>query len=262
MKTKPIIFSIFCLNFLVLQAKPHINTDLNALQQLANQGLTTKNDTIRLHFGCGQTHFKGYINIDFPPSHHTAQQTVKADIFGDITQLKFPANSIDEIRSHHLFEHFDRPTALALLSKWHEWLKIGGKIVIETPDLEKCVAIVNNNLYSYTQKQITLRHLFGSHEASWAYHYDGWYEEKFRHTLSQFGFEQINITKIVNPGWELVPNVMVTATKQKKLTPEKYASIASDLLRDSLVNNTEIRMHYIWNESYKKAISQMHLEDA
>jgi predicted SAM-dependent methyltransferase len=65
----------------------------------------------KLHLGCGQRHLEGYINIDFPASEHSVQDKSVADIQADITQLSYPASSIDEVRLHHVFEHFPRPVA-------------------------------------------------------------------------------------------------------------------------------------------------------
>jgi len=85
---------------------------------------------IKLHLGCGETYLPGYINIDFPPSQHTVQKQPKADLYADIRQLSYPSESVEEIRLHHVFEHFDRPTALRLLIDWYEWLKEGGSRII------------------------------------------------------------------------------------------------------------------------------------
>lgn len=62
----------------------------------------------------------------------------KADVFADIRQLEYPENSISEIRSHHLFEHFSRAEAIDLLLKWRKWLKPNGILRIETPDFYRC----------------------------------------------------------------------------------------------------------------------------
>lgn len=80
---------------------------------------------VRLHLGCGEQHFSGYVNIDHPSDQHNVMRSV-ADIQADVRHLDFPDGSIDEIRLHHVFEHFPRVVALALLIRWHRWLKVGG----------------------------------------------------------------------------------------------------------------------------------------
>lgn len=88
----------------------------------------------KLHLGCGRRYLEGYINIDYPLGEQTVQTDLVADKYEDITRLSYPTDSIDEIRLHHVFEHFTRTDALALLCRWREWLKPGGLLRIETPD--------------------------------------------------------------------------------------------------------------------------------
>jgi len=90
----------------------------------------------RIHLGCGEVYLPGYVNIDLPPQHQTVMRKIKADIYADISRFYCVTNSIEEIRLHHVFEHFDRPTALQLLISWYLMLKDLGHLVIETPDFE------------------------------------------------------------------------------------------------------------------------------
>lgn len=80
---------------------------------------------LKLHLGCGDNYLAGYLNIDLPPSRQTVVKT-KADLYADIRVLDYPEGSVDEIRSHHVFEHFSRQEALKLLANWRRWLKVGG----------------------------------------------------------------------------------------------------------------------------------------
>jgi predicted SAM-dependent methyltransferase len=150
--------------------------------------------SLRLHLGCGTTYLDGYVNIDFPTSEHTIAR-VKADRYEDLRTLQYPEGTVDEVRSHHVFEHFDRATALTLLARWRRWLKVGGTLVIETPDFEGCA---KDFLAAKTldKKSELLRHIFGSEEAAWAIHYDGWFEEKFRFVFEKLGFEVMNVDKM------------------------------------------------------------------
>lgn len=211
--------------------------------------LKMKQGKIKLHLGCGQQYFDEYINIDFPSEKHTAQTKSVADFHYDITKLYFPDNSVDEIRLHHVFEHFDRAVALALLVNWYNWLKPGGHLIIETPDLEACFNILNSKEYEYKEKQIVLRHLFGSHEADWAVHYDGWYKEKFTFTLSMLGF---TIKEVIQNNWKMLFNIIVVAQKEKQLNGEEINLAVTRLLQDSMVDDSEseLRKLKIWYNKY------------
>ena len=92
---------------------------------------------MKLHLGCGETYLEGYQNIDYLPSKHTVQTKGRADEYADIRELAYAPASVEEIRLHHVFEHFTRPVALALLTAWNAWLEPGGTLRIEVPDFDR-----------------------------------------------------------------------------------------------------------------------------
>lgn len=221
---------------------------------------------VKLHLGCQEKYLEGYINIDLPPSEHTAQE-VKADLYADVRDLDYPAGTVDEIRSHHLLEHFSRQEALLLLSRWHRWLKVGGLLVVETPDFEESAKkFVGANI----EDQFVLgRHIFGSHEAGWAYHKDFWSEPKYRYVLDKIGFGEMKFDKFSNNleskipisktlgiskaenvlkglskfGFNFLPNIVCYAKKTK--TTEDYHAVIKDLLEKSMVGR-EVKILDVW----------------
>lgn len=229
----------------LIEAKPIILNNKDIVNELTQNNIWNPNTPLKLHLGCGESHLNGYINIDFPPSEHTVQTRQGADAFADITKIAFPPQTVDEIRSHHTFEHFDRQAALTLLCKWHDWLKVGGTLVIETPDFEGSIKLLMDRKYSYAQKQSIMRHIFGSHEAYWAMHYDGWYKDKFEHVLSTLGFTEVHCEFTQ---WQLTKNIIVRAKKTKDLSTQTVRSYAKEILRDSMVDNSvsEEKMWQTW----------------
>lgn len=180
----------------------------------------------KLHLGCGELYLEGYVNIDFPPEHHTVVK-VKADLYSDIRNLKYPENSIEEIRLHHVFEHFSRQEALKLLADWRKWLKPGGKLVIETPDVETAFQMFAET-DDLKKRFALLRHVFGSHEADWAYHKDGWGEQKFKFILEKFGFEDIECEKVI--------------AYHSNLRPKKFGGVIGRLLPEKIKDATGDRL--------------------
>ncbi|MFH1968372.1 MAG: methyltransferase domain-containing protein [bacterium] len=165
---------------------------------------------MKIHLGCGGTYLNGYINIDYPTDDKTIMD-VKADVYQDITTLEYPDNSLDEIRSHHLFEHFNRVDVLKLLAKWRRWLKPGGKLVIETPDYFWISVLLPFVPFFFRMR--LGRHLFGTQEASWANHLDFWDKRKFKKVLSKYGF---NNFKFRHPLYRnFMPNIKVICTKKE-----------------------------------------------
>lgn len=83
---------------------------------------------IRFNMGSGQDRIPGYMGVDM---HNPA-----ADIKQDLLKLDLPDGCADEIMASHVIEHIPQHRAPELLAKWFNALKAGGKLVLETPDLE------------------------------------------------------------------------------------------------------------------------------
>ena len=205
--------------------------------------LQKNNQALRLHLGCGERYLEGYINIDLPSSAHTVAQP-KTDLVADFRTLQYDPGSNAEIRCHHVFEHFSRAEALKLLLQWRRWLRPGGVLHIETPDFDTCAWYY---FFSGVKARAELtRHIFGSQEAGWAHHYDGWGKRKFRLTLTKLGFTIRAIKKRSNSlsvlsdlplfnwigllipsalyrqrGWNKLPNITVIAEKTPELIDER-----------------------------------------
>lgn len=232
------------------------DTPLSFLDDLRRRGFHTDGSPLRLHLGCGENYLEGYINIDYPQSEHTVQGRAVADLYADITTLIFPEQSVDEIRLHHVFEHFNRAHALALLIRWHQWLKIGGKLHIETPDIIGCSHAIASDT-SYKIKQAVIRHLFGSHEAHWAYHLDGWFEEKFQKVLSSFGFS----VQCRTWQWQHEPylsNVEAVGIKRIQMTRTQLLNVGESLLVDSMVADvpSEHSLHRVWSQEMRSFLDR------
>lgn len=230
----------------------------NSLKFIQDHGFLI--DKIKLHLGCGENHLYGYINIDFPLSEHPLQSKSGADFYADITHLLFPKESIFEIRSHHTFEHFNRQTALALVAAWAYWLAANGTLIIETPDFGESIKQLQDNAYTYQQKQVIMRHIFGSHEAYWAIHYDGWSKEKYNHILPCLGF---TITTIQQEQYLILKNIIVIAKKTHSLSKEHLKHACHTILAESLVDQSasECIMHSIWCAEFDRTFEKLVFED-
>ena len=237
-----------------------------------------KESVVKLHIGCGEKYLEGYTNIDYPQSEHSVIK-VRADIYHDIRTLFYPENSVDEIRSHHPFEHFERAEAIALLMKWRRWLKPGGKLIIETPDFYSCAVAY---VFALTQKRrMELgRHMLGSQEAAWAIHYDFWDAPKFEYVFKKCGFEKISIKNYQNAvaqhfpkvpflnvagnllpssfykkrGGHKLPNVVAAAHKSD--LPIDENAVAHEILSQYLVGKEGDAMLSVWVKQFEEAIKQ------
>jgi FkbM family methyltransferase len=222
---------------------------------LISKGLLSEDEKPKLHLGCGETRLEGYINIDFPMENRTLHKINTADYFHDVTTLKFPNNSVRAVESHHIFEHFSRPESLAMLVAWHMWLDNSGELVIETPDFNKAIKRYLKSSSKKSQETI-LRHIFGSQEAGWALHKDGWSAKKFTLFLEALGYE---IQKIDHISWNIIDNVTIKAIKKDQKSLKELKATAKDLLKLSMVDESEseILMCEGWYNQFETALNKM-----
>lgn len=210
----------------------------------------------RLHLGCGENYLKGYVNIDFPPTKQTVQQKVVVDKYADLKTLKYPAKSVNEIRLHHTFEHFIRSEAIALLASWHSWLKPGGTIHIEVPDFDATARVVLGFRTKDHDRKVALRHIFGSNEADWAVHYEGWSAKRLSEVYEIFGFEVIKFQKSA-----YLATRNITAIGKKilpVLNEEELISRANNYLSDFCVDKSDIERLQLegWMKQFKNQLQK------
>ena len=153
---------------------------------------------MKYHLGCGGNYFQGYINVDFPQSEHTIA-TVKADIYSSLLDLKY--EPCEEIRSHHVFEHFNYVESFALLVKWTRALKMGGILRIDLPDMEALSLALAHAATDQNSLRIfrCMRMIYGSHEAEWAYHVTGWTQTSLSYILEELGYTLQECRKYGDP---------------------------------------------------------------
>jgi SAM-dependent methyltransferase len=90
---------------------------------------------IRLHLGCGEERWAGYVNVDLSPD---AESDLRID-FAAIGGV-FPAGTVSEAVLIHSLSYLTLWEARDLLRDLHRLLAPGGSIVLELPDLAKCAA--------------------------------------------------------------------------------------------------------------------------
>ena len=232
--------------------KVTISDSHDCLSELCKANLWSENKPLRLHLGCGEQCLDGYVNIDYPPSEHNVMQ-VQADVYANITELNFPAGSVDEVRLHHVFEHFNRVTALVMLIKWHNWLKIGGKLHIETPDLIGSAKTLLAESSRKTKMGV-VRHIAGDQSSGWAYHIDHWFPERFEHTLNRLGFSAVQTQSSSWPHEPFLSNVAAIAVKSQNVPLEKQLTAADELLWESTVSPTEQPTFEIWKQQLRSIL--------
>jgi hypothetical protein len=211
---------------------------------------------VKLHLGCGQVYLEGYTNIDFPLDEHTVQTKTVADEFADLTKLRYKGESIEEVRLHHTYEHFNRPVALALLASWHSWLKMGGRMHIEVPDFDGSAKVALSRFSSDRDRKVALRHIFGSNEAPWATHYEGWSKERLIEVFSIFGFA---IESTEKTAYLATRNITIIGVKDEAApSKEEMVERAKMYLTGFTLDESEFetRLLGIWLDQFKEQLKQ------
>lgn len=107
------------------------------------------------------------------------------DLVGDVADLsRFDDNSVGEIYSSHVFEHFPHPQAPAVLKEWHRVLEPGGKLYIAVPDFARTVELY---LILGLRPWVT-NFLMGDQIYKTAFHYNLFDEAKLTAMLKDAGF--------------------------------------------------------------------------
>lgn len=156
---------------------------------------------MKLNIGCGKKYNPAYFNIDL-------YDDLVADKKMSALDLKFAENSCQEVKAIHLIEHLGFYQSIYSLSEFFRVLEPNGKLILETPDLERAFRIYLNS--NYEQRKDVLRWIYGlPHQG---------YQHKFCfpsqlliEILEKIGFGKIIQTNFYNE--ESIPTVRIVCRK-------------------------------------------------
>jgi predicted SAM-dependent methyltransferase len=139
---------------------------------------------IRLNLGCGHISLPDYLNVD-------RRELPGVDVIADVGDLPFEMNSVDEIGSAHLLEHFPQETVRRrLLPYWFGLLRPGGTFRAVTPDAEAMLAAAANSSYSFDDFREVV---FGAQDYDGDYHYNLFTPASLKALLEEAGFTDVEV---------------------------------------------------------------------
>lgn len=201
---------------------------------------------IKLHLGCGAHYLPGYINIDFQQNFTVQHRDTKPDFEADFRKIDLLQwGPVEKIKCHHVLEHFQRWEALALLAHWCDILEDGGVLDLRVPDIDACIQAYSET-NNYILRQNILRHMYGSHEAMWATHHDGWTKARFRYLLPGFDvlFEE-------HETYHVWYEIRMRAIKTNHYSWEGHRNIAKQHLQCCVYSDKETELMNGWVAAYE-----------
>jgi hypothetical protein len=184
------------------------------LRKQTLQTFVTSGDDVRLHLGCGEDYWRGYVNID-------ANEHVKCDICCDFISVgeRFKPASVSEVVMIHSLSYLRLWEARDFFRAVFRLLKPNGRFVAELPDLGKCAQKARDNtnnlpnyieavrgLYAFDLDQIAARERFVPYAFGWS----GWH---LRLELFGAGFGRVEILDPLTHGKRLDRDIRLIATK-------------------------------------------------
>lgn len=185
-----------------------------------------QNDTIRLEIGCGKKPRAGFRTCDI-------RDLPEVDYVCAADDLPFENNTVDEIYSRHVVEHFTLKEFLKVLQEWNRVLKVGGSVYIICPNLlwhlKQILEGSHESFYEKTSgkndRYWGFGSLFGWQQDQYDVHKFGYYYQLLADILSEFGFENIEDLTDSGRGLENAPwHLEVRGSKKETMTTDFTAS--------------------------------------
>jgi hypothetical protein len=139
---------------------------------------------LRLNLGAGHITFDDYVNVDL-------REMPGIDVVAPLDALPFEPNSVTEIFSSHVLEHFaELELRRKLLPYWFSLLRRGGTFRAIVPDVEAMTT-------AYAKGEIdfaTLRAvLYGGQEYELDFHFTGFTPDSLSALLTESGFDDVEV---------------------------------------------------------------------
>ena len=180
---------------------------------------------MKLNIGCGKKYDPDYCNIDL-------YEDLVADRLMSAFNLEFDDNTCDEIKAIHIIEHLSFFETIYALSEFFRVLEPNGKLILETPDLEKtCQHYLKAN---GDQKKEILGWFFGIPHKG-LQHKLCFPSFLLIDQLENTGFDDITTSRFYNH--EAIPSVRFKCYKRGNSEKFEVFQVISKLRKELLLNN-------------------------
>jgi predicted SAM-dependent methyltransferase len=137
---------------------------------------------MRLHLGCGDIDYPGFVNVDARPAPHVHYvQTVDR-------LTAFKDSSVSLVYSSHCLEHVSHRNVSGVLAEWRRVLVPGGIMRISVPDFD---LLVDAYLSSGRDLDCVQLPLMGAQDYPFNFHFTSFTRRTLTDLLHRAGFEQV-----------------------------------------------------------------------
>jgi predicted SAM-dependent methyltransferase len=181
---------------------------------------------LKLNLGCGLDIRPGYDNIDKFVAH---PQAIRGDV-EDLSPLYRPG-TVDEIVAQDILEHIPFARTQTILAHWASLLKVGGRIIIRSPDLDKQIECYQRGVWSHHR---FIHMMFGGQTHPGNFHYNAFSARDLVGRLRAVGLEPVHVRFIhdhlVDDETSFNANLEVVAYKGVTISLPAEQSQLHDLL--------------------------------
>jgi hypothetical protein len=169
-----------------LRYKPHERTSEAGVEPsiLNREKLDRMDDAVRLNLGAGHLSKSEYLNVD-------TRALDGIDVIADVRSLPFDPDSLAEIYSAHVLEHFPvEELTRVLLPYWVSLLRPGGEFVAVVPDMETMIAEYSAGRLEFEELRDVM---YGSQEYDGNFHFNGFSQASIRALFEAAGLTEVNL---------------------------------------------------------------------
>lgn len=151
---------------------------------------------LKLNLGCGRHTIHGWYCVDIV-RHPEADRD--PDLIGDFRKVPLPDACAVELLAIHVFEHVYPWEAEDVMTEWHRLLRLGGKLIMEMPDLMKFIHNIQTGREEGREGQMGMWGMYGDpttkdpymmHKWAWTYN-SGPKSARIKPFLERHGFHYI-----------------------------------------------------------------------
>lgn len=184
-------------------------------------------EPIKLNLGSGdRTLDSSFLNCDIRPIDNV-------DIVCDTKKLPVDDNLVDEIYAIDHLEHFDRTAAEDILLEWHRALKPGGRLTLQTPNMQTLATMIVDNSEDIDK---VIRWIFGGQDYPGNYHFNGFTPASMYSLLEKVGFDFIHIESFADHYTAIAkPNEQYVGSNMMAFCEKKIPSAVKDISRRKIL---------------------------